>query len=69
MAEKFDVSTPCWTYYFISQNNTRKVIQSRNEIVDGKNPEKTPGTVGTLEIVNPMEPGFMKVQFSDSKQI
>lgn len=69
MAQKFDLTTPCWTYYFINGNNTRKVIQSQNEIIDERNPDKTPGAVGTLEVVNATVPGFMSVRFSDSNRI
>lgn len=67
VAQKFDLSSPCWTYYFLHRNTTRKVIQSQNEIIDERDPEKTPGAVGLLEIVNSTSPGFMSVRFSDSK--
>ncbi|EFX90457.1 hypothetical protein DAPPUDRAFT_231992 [Daphnia pulex] len=64
--EKFDLSSPCWTYYFINQNGTRKLIQTYNQTVNEREPEKTPGTVGALEIIHESEPGFMSVKFSDS---
>ncbi|XP_046437821.1 apolipoprotein D-like [Daphnia pulex] len=64
--EKFDLSSPCWTYYFINQNGTRKLIQTYNQTVNEREPEKTPGTVGDLEIIRESEPGFMSVKFSDN---
>nr|CAH0112917.1 unnamed protein product [Daphnia galeata] len=64
--EKFDLTSPCWTYYFINQNGTRKIIQSYNQTVNLREPEKTPGTVGTLEVIHETEPGFMSVKFSDN---
>lgn len=64
--QKFDLSSPCWTYYFVNQNGIRKVIQNQNQTINEREPEKTPGNIGTLEIVNATEPGFMSVRFSDS---
>ena len=67
MAEKFDTSSSCWTYYFINHNGTLKVIESRNQNINEKNAEHMPGSVGILE-ANATEPGFMSARFSDSKQ-
>jgi len=64
--EKFDTTTPCLTFFFYVKNGTRKVLQSRNQIVDPMNPENTPGSIGTLQTPNPTNPGFMRARFSDS---
>ncbi|XP_032781692.2 apolipoprotein D [Daphnia magna] len=64
--QKFDLSSPCWTYYFVNQNGIRKVIQNQNQTINEREPEKTPGNIGTLEIVNATQPGFMSVRFSDN---
>jgi len=67
--EKFDVATPCWTYYFTpsnTNNSTFDMIASRDQIVQDNAPEVNASYTGTLNVPNSSEPGLIRVQFSDN---
>jgi len=70
--EKFDVATPCWTYYFqpsngtSGDNSTFDIIASRDQIVDDNSPGENASYTGSLKVPNSSKPGTMRTQFSDN---
>jgi len=65
--EKFDVDTPCWTYYFKptnKDNSTFDIIASRDQKA-ADNRAKASYT-GSLKVPKSSKPGKMTTQFSDN---
>jgi len=64
--EKFDVATPCWTYFFDTKSNGTEMIASRDQIINENNASVNASYSGSIEVPEAALPGNMKIQFSDN---
>lgn len=62
--QKFSTASSCWTYDFIKENGTLKIVQGRDHVLlDTVGYDNNYRYTGTLDVPDSNRPGFMRVRF------
>jgi len=62
--QKFSTASSCWTYDFIKENGTLKIVQGRDHVLlDTISFDNNYRYTGTLDVPDSNRPGFMRVRF------
>jgi len=62
--QKFSTASSCWTYDFVKENGTLKIVQGRDHVLlDTIGYDNNYRYTGTLDVPDSKRPAFMRVRF------